>query len=184
MPNPLLPMAQSTSRGNDASMSMLDVVHQMKLVRQTSYPKALRRVRGRLDNGGFSLIELIIAVAIIGILAAIAVPSYNQYLIRANKAAAKAVLMEVASRQEQYVMTAGSYGTLAQLNYTVPDDVSRVFTITLNTGTNTTSSVVALQGLPTFTISASGKAGTIQEGQPPTALSINQFGLKLPVSEW
>ena len=115
-------------------------------------------------------------------------PAYNDYLIRANKAAVKGVLLEVASRQEQYLMNSGSFGTLAQLGYTVPTDVGTYFDITLTTGTNSGSTVAALQGLPTFTVSASGKVGTIQEGQPAagagTAFSINQFGLKLPVSEW
>jgi type IV pilus assembly protein PilE len=129
--------------------------------------------------GGFTLVELVVVVAIIGVLAAIAIPSYNQYLIRSNKGAAKAVLLEVASRQEQYMMNAGAYGTLAQLNYTVPTAVSDVFDITLTTGTNSGSTVAALQGLPIFTISASGKAGTIRSCQPAagagTALSINQL---------
>lgn len=129
-----------------------------------------------------------VVIAIIGILTAIAMPAYNQYLIRANKAAAKATLMEIFSRQEQYMMNSGSYGSLAQLNYTVPTEVSTYFDVTLTTGTNSGSTVAALQGMPTFTISASGKAGTLQEGQPAagasTAFSINQFGLKLPVAEW
>lgn len=129
-----------------------------------------------------------VVIAIIGILTAIAMPAYNQYLIRANKAAAKAALMEIFSRQEQYMMNSGSYGSLAQLNYTVPTEVSTYFDVTLTTGTNSGSTVAALQGMPTFTISASGKAGTLQEGQPAagasTAFSINQFGLKLPVAEW
>lgn len=184
MNNPLLLMAERGRQGNDAAKPTNMRYKPMRSVGQSCHPCVIGRAGRREGYSGFSLVELVVVVAIIGILAAISFPAYNQYLIRANKAAAKAVLMEVASRQEQYVMTAGSYGTLAQLRYTVPDDVSRVFTITLTTGTNTTSSVVALQGLPTFTISASGKAGTIQEGQPPTPLSINQFGLKLPVSEW
>ena len=142
----------------------------------------------RKQVSGLTLIELLMTILVLGILLAIAIPGYKDYLIRANKSAVKAVMLDIASRQEQYLMTAGAFGTLTQLNYTVPTEVSSVFDITLTTGTNTTSTITALQGLPTFTITASGKAGTIQAGHPAagatTALSINQFGLKLPLNEW
>lgn len=135
---------------------------------------------------GFSLIELLVVVAILGILMAIAMPAYNQYVIRANKAAAKAFLLEVASREEQFLIGNGNYGTLTDLKMTISEDINRYFDVTLTTGTNSGSTVIALQGMPTFRISVAGKAGTLQAGNPPAAspYSINQFGLKLPVGEW
>ena len=51
---------------------------------------------------GFTLIELMIAVAIVGILAALAYPSYDEYVKRGNRAEGQALLSDASARQERY----------------------------------------------------------------------------------
>ncbi|MFT5425507.1 MAG: type IV pilus assembly protein PilE [Gammaproteobacteria bacterium] len=60
---------------------------------------------------GFTLLELMITVAIIGILAAIALPQYAQYTQRAHRSAAQQLMLEIASKQEQYVIDMRAYTT-------------------------------------------------------------------------
>lgn len=59
--------------------------------------------------GGFTLIELMIVVAVIGILSAIAVPSYFEYIARANRAEAKAQLLEAAQFMQRFYSLHNSY---------------------------------------------------------------------------
>lgn len=60
---------------------------------------------------GFTLIELMITVAVVGVLAAIAYPSYQEYLLRARRAEAQSLLSEAAARQERWRAQNGSYTT-------------------------------------------------------------------------
>lgn len=55
-----------------------------------------------LRQGGFSLMELVIAMAIMSILVAIAIPSYQSYVRKANRAVAKSLISEIQSRQESF----------------------------------------------------------------------------------
>ncbi len=60
-------------------------------------------------RGGYTLLELMIVVAIIGVLAAIAVPSYISYLQRSRTAEAVTFLGEIRQRQESYRAEFGQY---------------------------------------------------------------------------
>jgi type IV pilus assembly protein PilE len=80
---------------------------------------------------GFTLIEVMIVVVIIAVLASIAVATYTQYAARTNRAAAAAVVLGIANRQEQLYLDARQYAnSIADLGVTVPAEVSQHYTIT------------------------------------------------------
>ena len=68
-----------------------------------------RSICPRRAARGFSLIELMIVVVLIGILAMVAIPNYQEYVLRSKRAAARQVLMEAAQYLERNFTTAGCY---------------------------------------------------------------------------
>lgn len=72
---------------------------------------ALRRC-----NIGITLIELVVVMAIIAILAAVAIPSYRSYILRSNRAEAKAALLNVRVAQEKWFLQNNTYTSLNNLN--------------------------------------------------------------------
>lgn len=122
-------------------------------------------MRQRHSQGGFTLIELMIVVAVIAILAAIAIPNYNAYLIRSSRADAQAYLMELAQRQQQFLMDARAYAsTEADLQAARPSTFDRRYTLAIVTGANP----------PTFTITATPQGPQVGDGN----LVIDQAGGK------
>lgn len=131
-------------------------------------PKNPRR-RASLDGGayarerGVTLIELMITVVIVAILAAIAYPSYTQYVLRSHRTAAKTALHDMASRQERLFTTTNAYGTtLASLGYPagasvpIPDANSHYYDLSVNA----TQTTYMLSATPAGTQANDAECGT------------------------
>jgi type IV pilus assembly protein PilE len=121
---------------------------------------------------GITLIELLVVIVIVGILAAIAVPVYTNYMQRARRADAKTALEQLRAAQEMYRAERGNYSlNLVELVTTwgVPNISGDYAILLVNTGTN----------------------AYLGEAQPNTArqlsdgsLFINQDGVKTPADKW
>ena len=132
-------------------------------------------------NSGFTLIELMITVAVIGILAAVAYPSYNNYLIRATRSAAQSFMLDVSNKEEQYLLDTRTYiavgnnaafaNTNPGLSLPVPVEVSRFYNLSV-------ASVTA----STYSIQAAPIAGTRQASDG--TLGLTNDGTKTPAAKW
>lgn len=128
----------------------------------------------RAENRGFSLLELMIAVAIVGILAAIALPTYGNYVLRSNRTVGKTVIMRIVGQQESYYSDRKQYA--AALNnlspeyagatvYVTPDGATQaantsdtVYSVTLSAATATSFTV---QATPVNRQTKDTKCGTL-----------------------
>jgi type IV pilus assembly protein PilE len=136
------------------------------------YVSNRQRTSSRFASG-FTLVELMVTCAIVAILLGIAVPSYSLYMKRSRRGEAEAALMDIAQREQTYLMDQRAYAPdVATLRTSVSVDVTTYYTVTFATGATP----------PTFTITATPKAGTAQAGDP--TLTIDQTGAKTPTNVW
>jgi type IV pilus assembly protein PilE len=119
---------------------------------------------------GFTLVELIITVAIVAILVSVALPTYRDHVRKSRRAEAQAYLMAVASRQQQFLIdTRGYAAALATVAIAAPANVSAVYDLGL---------AAAAGPPPTFRISATPKTGSDQVYEKCGTLAIDQTGAK------
>lgn len=123
---------------------------------------------------GFSLVELMIAVAVVGILAAVALPAYNDQVRKSRRAAAQAFLMNVAAKQQQYLIDARAYASsVTELKLTIPSEVSAYYAVSITTGT----------APPTFSVTAD-PTGAQEKDLNNQNLVLDQNGTKTPAGAW
>jgi type IV pilus assembly protein PilE len=123
----------------------------------------------RAGNAGFTLIEILIAVVLVAILAAIAYPSYRDYVVRSSRAAAQAELLELSSVQEKIYLNSNAYSA----------DVAGTYNGNANGGLGKTGGTsadgkyalaLAVAG-QSYTLTATPVAGTTQEGDGAFAIA-------------
>ena len=130
---------------------------------------------------GFTLVEVMVTVAIVSILFAIAVPSYSIFMKRSRRADTEAAMLDIAQRQQQYLIDARAYAPdLVTLGTNLPADVAAYYNVQI---CQTTVPCAAPGGAPpTFAIIATPIAGSPQAGD--FTLTVDSTGAKTPASVW
>ncbi len=129
-------------------------------------------MRNATSSSGFTLIELMITVAIIGILAAIAYPSYREYIARGQRTEAKTAILEDVQFLERNFTEANRYDE---------DSAGADTVLPINSAPRegtASYSVTATLTQTAFTVTATPITGGRMDGDACGALSINHLGQK------
>jgi type IV pilus assembly protein PilE len=120
-------------------------------------------------RAGFTLIELMIAVAVVGILAAIAYPAYQEQVRQTRRAEVTTVLLENAQLLERHFTRTGAYDT-GTVSLAMQSPVSGTAVYTL----------VAVRGPATYTLTATAAQSGIMARDTCASYTFNQVGQRTP----
>ena len=132
----------------------------------------------RLSSQGFTLIELMIVVAIIGVLAAIAYPSYQQYVIKTKRTDMMTEMQNIGSEIESRKLAQGSYsaisaGVKTDFAIAYPKQGTQLYDVTINPSPLTPPNNILTNK---WIITATPKTGSQVIGDG--ALTLNYQGIK------
>lgn len=117
---------------------------------------------------GFTLVELLVSVSVVAIVAAIAYPSYQEQMRKGRRAAVQAFLVDIANREQQYLLDARAYAVgdaaLTALNLTVPAEVAPFYAVTVEPAAATSPPTYRLVATPVSTQVADGALTLDQDG--------------------
>ncbi|MDO6459195.1 type IV pilin protein [Granulosicoccaceae sp. 1_MG-2023] len=125
-------------------------------------------------SSGFTLIELMIVLAIVGILSAIAIPQYTKYVTKSKRTEATGTLMEIANKQVRYHADNNSYASnIGELGYGADDTV----TDWVNTS-GTYSFTISSSSTNSFELTATPQDEQASNDTLCAALTYNSAGVK------
>ena len=143
----------------------------------------MSKLKKNSGSAGFTLIELMIVVAIVGLLAAIALPSYQSYIARGNRAAARAQLSQAAQYMQRFYAANDRYdadrtgsqtiwATMPPALMKAPTEGTQLYEIS-NTGANASSATTS-----TFTLIMRPLTTASMANDKCGGFSLTQAGVK------